>query len=151
VHGFQEFPGDGIAGAFANDGIDAAVRALGRATAITGIIGDQPILDLSGVKDPAAVKAAADRILPERFHVIVAVLVCFDMICHKTFPEVTSPKSTESTNSTTPAYSFVPLIFTRRGIRGGAFRLIHDLLKQASLLLDNGLPHQSAHWFAMTV
>ena len=30
-----------------------------------------------------------------------------------------------------PAYSFVPLIFTRRGIRGGAFRLIHDLLKQA--------------------
>ena len=37
------------------------------------------------------------------------------------------PKSTESTNSTMPAYSFVPLIFTRRGIRGGAFRLIHDL------------------------
>jgi len=24
-----------------------------------------------------------------------------------------------------PAYSFVPLIFTRRGIRGGAFCLIH--------------------------
>ena len=34
------------------------------------------------------------------------------------------PKSPESTNSTMPAYSFVPLIFTRRGIRGGAFRLI---------------------------
>ena len=27
------------------------------------------------------------------------------------------PKSTESTNSTMPAYSFAPLIFTRRGIR----------------------------------
>ena len=37
------------------------------------------------------------------------------------------PKSTESTNSTMPAYSFVPLIFTRGGTRGGAFRLIHDL------------------------
>ena len=37
------------------------------------------------------------------------------------------PKSTESTNSTMPAYSFVPLIFTRRGIRGGAFRLTHYL------------------------
>ena len=37
------------------------------------------------------------------------------------------PKSTESTNSTMPAYSFVPLIFTRRGIRGGAFRLTHNL------------------------
>ena len=37
------------------------------------------------------------------------------------------PKSTESTNSTMPAYSFVPLIFTRGGTRGGALGLIHDL------------------------
>ena len=37
------------------------------------------------------------------------------------------PKSPESTNSTMPAYSFVPLIFTRRGIRGGALSLIHNL------------------------
>ena len=37
------------------------------------------------------------------------------------------PKSTESTNSTMPACSFVPLIFTRRGIRGGAVRLIHGI------------------------
>ena len=37
------------------------------------------------------------------------------------------PKSCVSTNSTIPAYSFVPLIFTRRGIRGGAFRLTHYL------------------------
>ena len=37
------------------------------------------------------------------------------------------PKSTESTNSTMPAYSFVPLIFTRRGNRGGAPSLIHIL------------------------
>ena len=35
------------------------------------------------------------------------------------------PKSTESTNSTMPAYSVVPLTFTRRGIRGGALRRIH--------------------------
>ena len=38
---------------------------------------------------------------------------------------MTAPKSTESTNSTMPAYSFVPLIFTRGGTRGGAYRLIH--------------------------
>ena len=37
------------------------------------------------------------------------------------------PKSPESTNSTMPAYSFVPLIFTRGGTRGGAFRLTHIL------------------------
>ena len=42
----------------------------------------------------------------------------------KTFPVVTSPKSTESTNSTMPAYSFVPLIFTRGDTRGGAHSLI---------------------------
>ena len=42
----------------------------------------------------------------------------------KTFTKVTAPKSTESTNSTMPAYSS---IFTRGGTRGGAFRLIHDL------------------------
>ena len=35
------------------------------------------------------------------------------------------PKSTESTNSTTSAFSVVPLNFTRRGNRGGAFCLIH--------------------------
>ena len=45
----------------------------------------------------------------------------------KTFPEVTTPKSVESANSTTPAYSFVPLIFTRGDTRGGAHSLIHDL------------------------
>ena len=48
----------------------------------------------------------------------------------KTFPEVTSPKSNESTNSTTSAYSFVPLIFTRGGTRGGAFRLIHGCTQE---------------------
>ena len=32
-----------------------------------------------------------------------------------------------SANSTTPAYSFVPLIFTRGDTRGGAHSLIHDL------------------------
>lgn len=37
------------------------------------------------------------------------------------------PKSYVSANSTTPAYSFVPLIFTRGGTRGGAIRLIYDL------------------------
>ena len=43
------------------------------------------------------------------------------------------PKSTESTNSTTPAYSFEPLLFTRGGTRGGAFRLIRIYKKQARL------------------
>ena len=37
------------------------------------------------------------------------------------------PKSTESTNSTTPAYSFVPLFLHGEVTRGGAFRLIHNL------------------------
>ena len=44
----------------------------------------------------------------------------------KTFTEVKSPKSNVSANSTTPAYSVVPLIFTRGGTRGGAFRLIRN-------------------------
>ena len=35
------------------------------------------------------------------------------------------PKSTESTNSTMPAYSFVPLSFTRGGTRGGPARWVH--------------------------
>ena len=97
------------------------------AAAITGIIVDQPVLDLCWVEDPAAIKAAADRIPLKRFHVIVTELVGFDIIFHKTFTEVTAPKSNESTNSTMPAYGVVPLIFTRGGTRGGALSLIHDL------------------------
>ena len=77
------------------------------AAAITGIIVDQPVLDLCWVEDPAAIKAAADRIPLKRFHVIVTELVGFDIIFHKTFTEVTAPKSNESTNSTTSAYFIV--------------------------------------------
>ncbi len=36
------------------------------------------------------------------------------------------PKSCMSASSIMPAYSVVPLIFTRGGIRGGAVRLLHD-------------------------
>ena len=54
-----------------------------------------------------------DRALSELFHVIVAELVRFDIIFHKTLTEVTSPKSNESTNSTTPAYLFE--FYHRRG------------------------------------
>ena len=66
------------------------------AATITGIIVDQPVLDLCWVEDPAAIKAAADRIPLKRFHVIVTELVGFDIIFHKTFTEVTAPKSNES-------------------------------------------------------
>ena len=84
------------------------------AATITGIIVDQPVLDLCWVEDPAAIKAAADRIPLKRFHMIVAELVGFDIIFHKTFTKVTAPKSNESTNSTTSAYSvFYPSILTR--------------------------------------
>ena len=77
------------------------------AATITGIIVDQPVLDLCWVEDPAAIKTAADRIPLKRFHVIVTELVGFDIIFHKTFTEVTAPESTESTNSTMPAYKTI--------------------------------------------
>ena len=104
VHGFHEFLGNGIAGTFTNDGINTAVRADRRTATIAGIIINQPILNFGRVKDPAAVKAPADPVFFEHFHVIVTEIVGFDIIFHKTFPKVTSPKSNESTNSTTSAY-----------------------------------------------
>lgn len=103
MHGFHKFLSNGIARAFTDNGIDTTIRTQCRTVFITRIVIDQPILDLSRIKYPAAVKAAADRILLELFHVIVAELVSFYIILHKTLTEVTAPKSYVSTNSTMPA------------------------------------------------
>ena len=71
----------------------------------------------------------------------------------KTFPEVTSPKSVESANSTTPAYSVVPLFLLGEVTRGGAYRLIHFYKNRQYLLLENKLrllarrPHYEVNLF----
>ena len=104
LHFFQKLLRDGEAGAFSNDRIDPAVRAHRRAVFITGIIIDQPILDLRRVEDPAAVKAPTDRIPLERFHVIAAELVRFNIIFHKTYPVVMAPRFHASANFIVPAH-----------------------------------------------
>ena len=66
--------------------------------------------------------------------------ICFPLNAYqKTFTVVTAPKSTESTNSTMPAYSFVPLIFTRGGTRGGAHSLTCLIILPRPVSLVNGL------------
>lgn len=75
IHFLQKFSGDRIAGAFSDDGINAAARANCGTAPVYWRVFNDPLLDLLWIKYFQAAEAAADSILFQLRLMVAAVFM----------------------------------------------------------------------------